>query len=53
MHPVKGKVLVLNSFYEELEQVFYHFSKHHTKNLLGDLNTKLRRETIFKRTRWN
>ena len=27
-----------DSFYEELEQVFDHFPKYHTKILLGDFN---------------
>ena len=40
-----------NSFYEELEQVFfYHFSKYHIKILLGDFNTKVGKENIFKPT---
>jgi len=34
-------------FYEELEQVFYHFPKYHTKILLGDFNAKVGRENIF------
>ena len=39
-----------DSFYEELEQVFYHFPKYHTKILLGDFNAKVGREIIFKPT---
>jgi hypothetical protein len=39
-----------DSFYEELEQVFYHFPKHHMKILLGDFNAKVGRENIFKPT---
>jgi len=39
-----------DSFYEELEQVFYNFRKYHTKILLGDFNTKLGRVDIFKPT---
>jgi hypothetical protein len=35
-------------FYEELEQVFDHFPKYHTKILLGDFNPKLGREDTFK-----
>ena len=27
-----------DSFYEELEQIFYHFLKYHIKLLLGDFN---------------
>ena len=38
------------SFYEELEQVFDHFPKYHTKTLLGDFNAKVGRENIFKPT---
>jgi hypothetical protein len=33
-----------DSFYEELEQVFYHFPKLHIKILLQDFNAKLGRE---------
>ena len=39
-----------DSFYEELEQIFYHFPKYHMKILLGDFNTKVGRENIFKQT---
>jgi len=39
-----------DSFYEELEQVFYHFPKYHMKILLGEFNAKVRRENIFKLT---
>jgi len=39
-----------DSFYEELEQVFYHFPSYHMKILLGDFNTKVGRESIFKPT---
>ena len=39
-----------DSFYEELEQVFDHFPKHDMKILLGDFNTKVGRENIFKPT---
>jgi endonuclease/exonuclease/phosphatase family metal-dependent hydrolase len=39
-----------DSFYEELEQVFDHFPKYHMKILLGDFNTKVGRENIFKPT---
>ena len=38
-----------DSFYAELEQVFYHFPKHHTKILL-DFNAEVGRESIFKPT---
>ena len=38
------------SFYEELEQVFYHFPKYDMKILLGDFNAKVGRGNIFKPT---
>jgi hypothetical protein len=37
-----------DSFYEELEEVFDHFPKYHTKILLGDINAKVGREDTFK-----
>ena len=37
-------------FYEELEQVFYRFPKYHMKIILGDFNTKVEKENIFKPT---
>ena len=37
-----------DGFYEALEEVFDHFSKHHLKILLGDFNAKLEKEDIFK-----
>jgi hypothetical protein len=39
-----------DSFCEELEQVFDHFPKYHTKILFGDINAKLGREDTFKPT---
>ena len=39
-----------DSFYEELEQVFYQFPNYHMKILLGDFNAKVGREIIFKPT---
>ena len=39
-----------DSFYEELEQVFDHFSKYHMKILLGDFNANVGRENFFKPT---
>ena len=39
-----------DSFYKELEQVFYHFRKYHMKILLGDFNEKVGRENILKPT---
>jgi hypothetical protein len=41
MQQVRRKVASKDSFYEELEQVFSHIPKYHTKILLGDLNAKL------------
>ena len=38
------------NFYEELEQVFYHFPKYNMKILLGDFKAKVGRENIFKPT---
>jgi hypothetical protein len=39
---------IKDSFYEELEQVFDQFSRYHMKIMLGDFNTKIGREDIFK-----
>jgi hypothetical protein len=36
-----------DSFYEELEHIFYKFPKYHIKNLSGDFNAILGREDIF------
>jgi hypothetical protein len=41
---------VKDSSYEELECVFDRFPKYHMKILLGDFNTKVVREDIFKLT---
>jgi len=41
-----------DSFYEELEQVFDHFTKYHTKILLGDFNAKLGEREYFQTTNW-
>jgi len=38
------------SFYEELEQVFDHLPKYHTKMLLGEFNAKVGRKNIFNPT---
>ena len=38
------------SFYEELEQIFYHFPKYHMKIILGDFYAKVGKENIFKPT---
>ena len=40
-------------FYEELEQVFDHFTKYDMKILLGDFNAKVGRKNIFKPTTGN
>jgi hypothetical protein len=42
-----------DSFYEELEQIFYHFRKYHMKILLGGFNAKFVKENIFKLTTGN
>jgi len=42
-----------DSFYEELEQVFYRLPKYNMKILLGDFNAKVGRENIFKPTTGN
>jgi hypothetical protein len=34
-----------DGFYEELEQVFDHFTRYHMKILLGDFNSKVGRES--------
>ena len=39
-----------DGFYEELEQVLYHFPKYHMKIILGDFNAKVR-ERIFSNRR--
>ena len=39
-----------DSFYEELEQGFDHFSKYHIKIVLEDFNANVVRESIFKPT---
>jgi exonuclease III len=38
---------IKDSCYEELEQVFDHFPKYHTKILLGDFNAKVGRGTFL------
>jgi len=50
MQQVRRKVSIQKTVFEELEQVFRHFPKHHTKILLGDLTAKVGRENIFKLT---
>jgi len=39
-----------DSFYEELEQVFYHLPRYHMQIIFGDFNEKVGREIIFKQT---
>jgi hypothetical protein len=39
-----------DSFYGELEQVFFNFPKYHTLLLFGDFNAKVGGENIFKLT---
>ena len=39
-----------DSFYEELEQVFYYLPKYHTKILLGDFYAKVEIGNIFQPT---
>jgi hypothetical protein len=48
MHQVRRKVMIQNTVYEELQQVFDHFPKYHMKILLGDFNAKVGRENTFK-----
>jgi len=38
-----------DSFYEELDRVWYHFPEYHMKILLGDFNAKLGREGFLNR----
>ena len=40
--------MIQRKFYEELEQVFYHFPKYCKNFLLGDFNHILGRENILK-----
>jgi hypothetical protein len=41
---------VKDSFYEELELVFYKFPKYYMKTQLGDFSAKVGKEDIFKST---
>ena len=41
-----------DGFYEQLEQVFYHFPKYHTKILLGDFNAKVGEREYFQTDNW-
>jgi hypothetical protein len=40
--------VIKESFYEELEQVFYQFPRYNMKTMLRDFNGKVGREDIFK-----
>jgi hypothetical protein len=52
--PTEDKIdYVKDSFYDELDRAFDKFHKYHTKILLGDFNTKVGREGIFKLTAGN
>ena len=39
-----------DGFYEEIEQIFYHFPNYRMKIILRDFNAKVGRENIFKPT---
>ena len=41
---------IKRQFYEDLDQVLYHFSKYHLKIILEDFNAKVERENVFKPT---
>jgi hypothetical protein len=41
-----------DAFYEELEQVFYHFPKYHIKILLGDFTCKSGEGEYFQTDYW-
>ena len=41
-----------DSFYKELEQVFDHFPRYHTKILLGDFNAKVGEKEYFQTDNW-
>jgi hypothetical protein len=43
-------LLLLHSFYEKLEQDFYHIPKYQIKILLWDFNVKLEEQDVFKPT---
>jgi hypothetical protein len=44
---------IKDSINEELEELFDQFYRYHTKNLLGNFNTNVRREDIFKQISGN
>jgi exonuclease III len=50
---VHSRQLKQTRFYEELEHVFKKLPTRYTKILLGDFNTKVGREDIFKSTTGN
>ena len=43
---------IKDSFYEEIERLFYQLPMYHIKILLGDFNAKVERENIFQPTIW-
>jgi hypothetical protein len=45
--------MIQKTVYEELEHVFDHFPKYHTRILLGDFKAKLARNDTFKPTSGN
>jgi hypothetical protein len=52
--PTKDKInYIKERLYEEVEQVFYKFPRHHMKILSGDFIAKVGREDIFKPTTGN
>jgi hypothetical protein len=44
--PTKDKDDIEDSFYEELEQIFYHFPRYGTKILVGNFNANVGREEV-------
>jgi hypothetical protein len=44
---------IKDSFYEELEHVYYQFPKYNLNILLGDFNAQVGRDDIFKPTHGN
>jgi hypothetical protein len=52
--PKEDKIFYMkDSSYKELERIFDKFPKYHIKIILGDFNSKLGREDIFKPNIWN
>jgi hypothetical protein len=51
MYQVRRKVMIQKTvFYDDLGQIFGHFSKHHVKIISGDFNAKDGKEDIFNPT---